>query len=133
MTDASRLTVAKLKALCVLHDLPTSGRKADLVARLLEAGLDRASVGLPDAKQAEEAAEEVISLEPESEPEPEPEPIFIEAEPAPVDVAVPLPTATEEEVLEAEVLDAIRAEKALSDTTEAALKDIVDAYAGSFA
>ena len=26
-----------------------------------------------------------------------------------------------------------RAEKALSDTTEAALKDIVDAYAGSFA
>ncbi|MEC7234453.1 MAG: F0F1 ATP synthase subunit alpha [Pseudomonadota bacterium] len=33
----------------------------------------------------------------------------------------------------AEVLGAIRAEKALSDTTEAALKDIVDAYAGSFA
>ncbi len=33
----------------------------------------------------------------------------------------------------AEVLDAIRAEKALSDTTEAALKDIVDGYAGSFA
>ena len=33
----------------------------------------------------------------------------------------------------AEVLDAIRAEKALSDNTEAALKDIVDAYAGSFA
>ncbi|MEC8578744.1 MAG: F0F1 ATP synthase subunit alpha, partial [Pseudomonadota bacterium] len=31
------------------------------------------------------------------------------------------------------VLDAIRAEKALSDTTEAALKDIVDAYAGGFA
>ena len=107
LTDASRLTVAKLKALCVLHDLPTSGRKADLVERLLEAGLDRASVGLPDAKQAEEAAEEVISLEPESEPEPEPEPIFIEAEPAPVDVAVPLPTTPEEEVLEAEVLDAI--------------------------
>ncbi|MEC7723355.1 MAG: SAP domain-containing protein, partial [Candidatus Thermoplasmatota archaeon] len=108
MTDASRLTVAKLKALCVLHDLPTSGRKADLVERLLEAGLDRASVGLPDAKQAEEAAEEVISLEPASEPEPEPEPIFIEAEPAPVDVAVPLPaTPEEDEILEAEVLDAI--------------------------
>ena len=35
--------------------------------------------------------------------------------------------------IDAEVLDAIRAEKALSDTTEAALKDIVDAYAGSFA
>ena len=33
----------------------------------------------------------------------------------------------------AEVLDAIRAEKALSDNTEAALKDIVDAYASSFA
>jgi F-type H+-transporting ATPase subunit alpha len=33
----------------------------------------------------------------------------------------------------AEVFDAIRAEKVLSDNTEAALKDIVDAYAGSFA
>ena len=33
----------------------------------------------------------------------------------------------------AEVLDAIRAEKALSDNIEAGLKDIVDSYAGSFA
>ena len=69
MTDASRLTVAKLKALCVLHDLPTSGRKAELVERLLAAGLERSTVGLPGEKDAT-AFEEVISLEPEPEPEP---------------------------------------------------------------
>ena len=57
MTDASSLTVAKLKALCVLHDLPTSGVKAVLVERLLEAGLDRSSIGLPDL-QTEDASEE---------------------------------------------------------------------------
>lgn len=44
--SASTLTVAKLKALCVLNDLPTSGRKADLVERLLEAGVDRQTLGL---------------------------------------------------------------------------------------
>ena len=34
------LTVAKLKALCVLNDLSASGKKAELLARLLEAGVD---------------------------------------------------------------------------------------------
>ncbi|MGB0490021.1 MAG: SAP domain-containing protein, partial [Candidatus Poseidoniaceae archaeon] len=70
MTDASRLTVAKLKALCVLHDLPTGGRKADLVERLLAAGLDRTTLGLSEAEPPEADDEEVISLEPEPEPEP---------------------------------------------------------------
>jgi len=100
LTDASSLTVAKLKALCVLHDLPTSGVKAVLVERLLEAGLDRSSIGLPDL-QTEDASEEVISLEPE------PEPVVIEAEPASPAVEVPLPAVEDDEVLEAEVLDAI--------------------------
>ena len=43
----STLTVAKLKALCILNDLATSGKKSDLVERLMEAGLARGEVGLP--------------------------------------------------------------------------------------
>ena len=35
------LTVAKLKALCVLNDVSASGKKAELLARLLEAGVDK--------------------------------------------------------------------------------------------
>ena len=43
----STLTVAKLKALCVLNDLATSGKKAELLQRLLDSGLDRVELGLP--------------------------------------------------------------------------------------
>ena len=51
--SASTLTVAKLKALCVLNDLPTSGRKADLVERLLEADVDRSMLGLQPLNAAD--------------------------------------------------------------------------------
>ena len=69
--ETSSLTVAKLKALCVINDLPTSGKKAELVERLLEAGLSRKEVGLSEAKSAskpmQEAEEEVVlSLEDET-------------------------------------------------------------------
>ena len=77
--ETSSLTVAKLKALCVINDLPTSGRKAELVERLLEAGLSRSEVGLSELEAVEEAVEEeiVLSLEDETtiaieEDEPEP-------------------------------------------------------------
>ena len=77
--ETSSLTVAKLKALCVINDLATSGKKAELVERLLEAGLSRKEVGLSEAETAEEAVEEevVFSLEDETtismeEDEPEP-------------------------------------------------------------
>lgn len=77
--ETSSLTVAKLKALCVINDLTTSGKKAELVERLLEAGLSRAEVGLSEAETVEEAVEEevVFSLEDETtismeEDEPEP-------------------------------------------------------------
>ena len=77
--ETSSLTVAKLKALCVINDLATSGKKAELVERLLEAGLSRTEVGLSEAKTVEEAVEEevVFSLEDETtismeEDEPEP-------------------------------------------------------------
>ena len=66
--ETSSLTVAKLKALCVINDLATSGKKAELVERLLEAGLSRTEVGLSEAQAAEEAVEEevVFSLEDET-------------------------------------------------------------------
>ena len=77
--ETSSLTVAKLKALCVINDLPTSGKKAELVERLLEAGLSRSEVGLSELEAVEEAVEEeiVLSLEDETtiaieEDEPEP-------------------------------------------------------------
>ena len=77
--ETSSLTVAKLKALCVINDLATSGKKADLVKRLLEAGLSRTEVGLSEAEAVEEAVEEevVLSLEDETtismeDDEPEP-------------------------------------------------------------
>ena len=77
--ETSSLTVAKLKALCVINDLATSGKKAELVERLLEAGLSRTEVGLSEAEPVEEVVEEevVFSLEDETtisieEDEPEP-------------------------------------------------------------
>ena len=77
--ETSSLTVAKLKALCVINDLATSGKKADLVERLLEAGLSRTEVGLSEAEAVQEAVEEevVLSLEDETtismeDDEPEP-------------------------------------------------------------
>ncbi|MGB1954888.1 MAG: SAP domain-containing protein [Candidatus Poseidoniaceae archaeon] len=98
MTDeASSLTVAKLKALCVINDLPTSGKKADLVERLLESGLSRDEVGLKQAESIEEVEEEVIfSLEDETTITPTPKP-KAKAKPE---------VKQEDDVLDAEVLDA---------------------------
>ena len=62
---ASTLTVAKLKALCVLNDLPTSGKKSDLVERLLESGLTNDEVGLPSATSSVE--EKKSNAEPEED------------------------------------------------------------------
>ena len=80
--ETSSLTVAKLKALCVLNDLPTSGKKSILVNRLLDFGLDGSEVGLsvkkatkpkPSKKKAPEVIEEefVMSLEDEEISAPE--------------------------------------------------------------
>ena len=49
--EISTLTVAKLKALCILNDLPTSGKKSELVERLLESGLSKKEVGLPQPEE----------------------------------------------------------------------------------
>ncbi|MDP6866641.1 MAG: SAP domain-containing protein [Candidatus Poseidoniaceae archaeon] len=65
--ETSSLTVAKLKALCIINDLPTSGRKAELVERLLKAGLARKEVGLSEPESEPEVEDEVVlSLEDET-------------------------------------------------------------------
>ena len=107
MTDeTSSLTVAKLKALCVINDLATSGKKAELVERLLEAGLSRNDVGLSEAESTPEPVEEaeeeevVLSLEDEttiSIEEDEPESIEEPAEDEDVLEAVLVVDAVDEE------------------------------------
>lgn len=102
---ASTLTVAKLKALCILNDLPTSGKKSDLVDRLLESGLTNDEVGLPSA--APSAEEKKSNLEPEEDEvvlsmEDE-DTLTPEVEPEREEVEQPTP---EDDVLEAEIMDA---------------------------
>ena len=109
----SSLTAAKLKALCILNDLPTSGNKSDLVSRLLESGLSRDELGI----EAEEAVEEVIdaviedgliqpslSLEDEDTLTPEIEPEVVK--PVAESTDDQIVDASLDEVLDAEVLDA---------------------------
>lgn len=97
----STLTVAKLKALCILNDLPTSGKKSDLLERLLDSGLPGSELGLPDIAgddSAEEVHEEevIFSLEDEETLTPDVEPDIVEA----------VETKQTDEVLEAEIMDA---------------------------
>ena len=102
---ASTLTVAKLKALCILNDLPTSGKKSDLVERLLESGLTNDEVGLPSEassiapkKSVSEPEEDEVVLSMEDE-----DTLTPEVEPEKAEVKQPEP---EEDVLEAEIMDA---------------------------
>ncbi len=110
--ETSSLTVAKLKALCILNDLPTSGKKSDLVERLLEFGLSAKEVGLPgeekfasqetasEKKTQPEATEEVVlSLEDEDTLTPVID--TSESNEASTPDASP-----KEQILEAEILDA---------------------------
>ena len=109
----SSLTAAKLKALCILNDLPTGGNKSDLVSRLLASGLSRDELGI----EAEEAVEVVIeaviedepiqpslSLEDEDTLTPEVEPEVVK--PVIESTDNQIVEASLDEVLDAEVLDA---------------------------
>ena len=105
----SSLTAAKLKALCVLNDLPTSGNKSDLVSRLLDSGLPRTELGLEaesaveevlDATIEEEAIQPSLSLEDEDTLTPEVEPEVVQP------VAEAIIEQADDDVLDAEVLDA---------------------------
>ncbi len=106
----SSLTAAKLKALCILNDLPTSGNKSDLVARLIESGLTKTELGIEESVSetvtpAKETTEAVIqpslSLEDEDTLTPEVEPLVEQ----PV-VEVNKSINTDDDILDAEVLDA---------------------------
>ena len=97
----STLTVAKQKALCVLNDLATSGKKSELLQRLLDSGLDREELGqssLSVVINDDEAIDDevVFSLEDDDTITPEVEP----------EVSEPIKQKPAEEILEAEILDA---------------------------
>ena len=109
----SSLTAAKLKALCILNDLPTSGNKSDLVSRLLESGLSREELGIEAKEVVEEVIDAVIeeeviqpslSLEDEDTLTPEVEPEIIK--PVVESTDKQLNDSSLDEVLDAEVLDA---------------------------
>jgi len=95
---SSPLTVAKLKALCILNDLKTSGNKADLVERLLKSGVSPTDLGIEETV-VEDVIEEVeeefgLSLEDEETITPTEEKVEEE------------PLHEEDEILEAEVFEA---------------------------
>ena len=124
------LTVAKLKALCVLNDLSASGKKAELLARLLEAGVDKETLGIevfdettatfvgvedePDAQADESVSDETPA---------EPLMLSLEDEDTMASTVAPAKkrTKSEPEVLEAEILEAdlLPAEEAPSKGAEA--------------
>lgn len=91
----STLTAAKLKALCVLNDLATSGKKSELLQRLLDSGLERDELGLPSISEMAED-EVTFSLEDEDTLTPEIEP----------EESIQSKRKVKDEILEAEILDA---------------------------
>ena len=106
----SNLTAAKLKALCILNDLPTSGNKTDLLQRLLDSGLTEIeleieitndAVAIPQDAEAELAIQPSLSLEDEDTLTPDIEPV-IDEQPPMDSVSI---LEADDQVLDAEVLD----------------------------
>lgn len=106
----SSLTAAKLKALCILNDLPTSGNKSELVGRLLESGLSKDELGIEatvDSKSTqltggeESIIQPSLSLEDEDTLTPDVEPVVEQ----PAAEAI-ITLDSDDDVLDAEVLDA---------------------------
>ena len=89
---SSSHTVVELKAMCKENGLPTNGKKADLLARLNRYFTDDSEPEIEEIISLEE--EESISLEIE-------EAVFPEES-----TSVPLPTYGDDDILEAEVLEA---------------------------
>ncbi|MDP6199297.1 MAG: SAP domain-containing protein [Candidatus Poseidonia sp.] len=115
----TNLTVAKLKALCVLNDLSASGKKAELLQRLLDAGVDRETLGLEvfdeetatfqeAVDETEEPADEPVMLSLEDADTLTPDETVEEEEqaPTPPEEEPMLSLDEDEEVLEAEILEA---------------------------
>ena len=136
----TNLTVAKLKALCVLNDLSASGKKAELLDRLLEAGVDKETLGIEvfdeetstfqatadeDEIEAESDAQDADGDEEtdaENEGDGEDEPVMLSLEDDDTMASVPLPPKDdepeEEDVLEAEILEADLVDDEVDDEPE---------------
>ena len=136
----TNLTVAKLKALCVLNDLSASGKKAELLDRLLEAGVDKETLGIEvfdeetstfqatadeDEIEAETDAQDADGDEEtnaENEGDGEDEPVMLSLEDDDTMASVPLPPKDdepeEEDVLEAEILEADLVDDEVNDEPE---------------
>ena len=140
----TNLTVAKLKALCVLNDLSASGKKAELLGRLLEAGVDKETLGIevfdektstfqatsPEETSPEPEAE--VDTDAEGETDAEDEPVMLSLEDDDTMDNVPLPASDEDDkeagqaggedddVLEAEILEADLVDDEDLDTSEEA-------------
>lgn len=119
--SASTLTVAKLKALCVFNDLPTSGRKADLVERLLNADVDRSMLGLeplpPENDQgADDEAEPTSPAPPDDEGD---EVVMFSLEDD--DTLTPSPSTEQHESVPAESTDATNDKPLDAEVLEAEL------------
>ena len=136
----TNLTVAKLKALCVLNDLSASGKKAELLDRLLEAGVDKETLGIEvfdeetstfqatadeDGTKAESDAQDADGDEEtnaENEGDGEDEPVMLSLEDDDTMASVPLPPKDdepeEEDVLEAEILEADLVDDEVDDEPE---------------
>ena len=103
----SSLTVVKLKALCTLNDLPTSGKKADLVKRLLDAGVPGHQIGVKEKQSVPEPEEEIIlSLEDEDTLTPSESPASFVPESVSEQSDDVEEIDIDEDILDAEVFDA---------------------------
>ena len=136
----TNLTVAKLKALCVLNDLSASGKKAELLDRLLEAGVDKETLGIEvfdeetstfqatadeDENEAESDAQDADGdeeIDAEDEGDGGDEPVMLSLEDDDTMASVPLPPKDdepeEEDVLEAEILEADLVDDEVDDEPE---------------
>ncbi|MGB1766233.1 MAG: SAP domain-containing protein [Poseidonia sp.] len=136
----TNLTVAKLKALCVLNDLSASGKKAELLDRLLEAGVDKETLGIEvfdeetstfqatadeDEIEAESDAQDADGdeeIDAEDEGDGGDEPVMLSLEDDDTMASVPLPPKDdepeEEDVLEAEILEADLVDDDVDDEPE---------------
>ncbi len=126
--EISSLTVAKLKALCILNDLPTSGKKSELVERLLESGLSKKEVGLPHQEE-EKTAEQPTKETPQEVPEEEEIVLSLEDEDTltpTVEKAVEKEEPTSTMILDAEILDADFADEEPDAAQTAVKKNLKD-------
>jgi len=128
MTANSTLTVAALKALCKEKELSLSGKKAELVNRLLKYGASRKEVGLqplaeetPEEDDIVEDEEGLLLLEDDEDGAVEAETETEEDEEEILEAEVYEAEMIDDDVIEADVITADIKEKARKDSSERAI------------